>query len=465
MSSSQHESPPLTPSTAPPPPGLGVHPMVFREPSGLRTVGLLIPLPVIEQLAIEEAQRIEQAVIEQEERLRVVRVKQVAESEADAADAELKAAAVRPGPVARRGPPPPPTIPEVLPEQPPNTVAVFEWTAAVERFNSFTSTPATADKDMIRRDQQLFAKAMTNGPWRLITPPQDWEHTLPQLACDMPNFAPVVEFIQQRLALAKLSGAPLQPPPILLLGEPGVGKTHFTQRLAEALCTTIHRQSFDNAQSNSALRGSERHWSNTSVGALWELIVGGTRANPVILLDEIDKGTRGSGHYRPVDALLTLLEPVTASCVKDQSMDFEFDASYAWYIATGNDPAAMSAPVRSRFTEFTIGEPDIEGRLVLANSIYASTLARTVPSLEVRVRFKSPTNLQIARLAWLTPREIRMACERALGVAAFARRWHHEDTDFQGLPSGPSKPQSAPVKPPEGGNDGDDIAVFVVRSR
>lgn len=352
-----------------------------------------------------------------------------------------------------------------MPEQPPNTVAVFNWDAATERFKSFANNPTTADKDVLKRDQQLFAKAMANGPWRSITVPEDWEHTLPELARDMPNFAPVVEFIQQRLALEKLSGVPLQPPPILLLGEPGVGKTHFAQRLAEALRTTIYRQAFDNAQSNGTLRGSDRHWGNTSVGALWDLIMCGSRANPVILLDEIDKGTHGSGNYRPVDALLTLLEPTTASCVKDQSVDFEFDASYVWYIATGNDPALMSAPVRSRFTVFTIDAPDVDGRLVLANSIFAATLARMVPSEEVRARFSTPTNLQIARLAWLTPREIRMACERGLGAAAFAGRWHFEDGDFQGPTPGPSSPLPAPGKPPKRNDDGDDIAVFVVRSR
>jgi ATP-dependent Lon protease len=209
------------------------------------------------------------------------------------------------------------------------------------------------------------------------------------------------------------------------------------------------------------LRGSERHWSNSAVGALWELIMLGERANPVVLLDELDKGAQGGNHYRPVDALLSLLEPITSSKVKDVSVDFEFDASHVVYVATANDADRISEPVRSRFLEFFIEAPDIDGRLVLANSIFQATLERMVPREEVRKTFATPTDLQICRLAWMTPREVRMASERALGAAAYEGRRHFEDRDFDVL----TRMAPVPVlsrRPKDGG--GDDLSAFLVRN-
>jgi ATP-dependent Lon protease len=351
------------------------------------------------------------------------------------------------------------TVPDELPPPPPNTVAVFDWDAARERFESLKKNPATADKDLVARDLRHFAKAMANGPWRSVARPGDWREDLQQLVAEMPNFAGVVEAIQHAMALADLSGRPPMPQPILLLGAPGVGKTHFTHRLAEVLQTTIHRQSFDNAQTTTGLRGADRHWGTSAVGALWELIVLGKNANPLVVLDELDKGAHSGNHYRPVDALLSLLEPVTASKVKDVSVDFEFDASHVVYIATANDADRISAPVRSRFLEFFIDEPDIDGRLVLAHSIFEATLKRLVPLDEVRAAIARPTDLQICRLAWMTPRQIRMAVERALGAAVYAGRRHFEDSDFD---ASTAHVKTASFRRPKDSGD-DTNSVFAAR--
>lgn len=421
-------------------------------------VSVLLPLNVVEQLAQEAQERLAQEIAEHQRR------QQELDQRSRLSRLANEDAAARPVGLGPRWSTAPsrnasPTIPEVCPPQPKHTVAVFDWAAAALRFRELESRPSSGDREVIKRDLQHFAKALEQGPWRLVPKPSTWKKALNALAAEMPNFAPVLTFIRQRLALADLSSVALQPPPILLLGSPGVGKTYFTERLADAMRTVVFRQSFDNAQSNSVLRGSERYWGNTSTGALWNLIVQGTHANPVILLDELDKGTEGSGQYRPADSLLTLLEPVTSARVKDVSVDFEFDASHAWFIATGNDAHRLSAPLRSRFVEFVIEPPDIDGRLILAHGVFQATLKRLVPSKRKRARFRPPTDLQICRLAWLTPREIRMASERLLGAAALAGRWHLEDADMDVALARPAVPQDTPRR---GGDDPDALAIVIV---
>jgi len=441
------------------PPGYGIHEAAgdFPEPTGL-----LLPRGVLDQLEFEQVE-LDRLLREEIARKR---------AEADAAhkarveeEWRSRAPTPPPAPVARNLTPYQAaqalTIPDEPPPAPPDTVAVFDWEAARARFEALKKHPSAVEREIITRDLQHFAKAMARGPWRSVARVIGWRNDLKQLASEMPNFAAVVDAIQRAMALAELSDRPATPQPILLLGAPGVGKTHFTQRLAEVLRTTVHRQPFDNPQSNSALRGSERHWSNSAVGALWELIMLGERANPVVLLDELDKGAQGGNHYRPVDALLSLLEPITSSKVKDVSVDFEFNASHVVYVATANDANRISEPVRSRFLEFFIEAPDIDGRLVLANSIFLATLERMVPREEVRVTFARPTDVQICRLAWMTPREIRMASERALGAAAYEGRRHFEDRDFDALAR--RAPDALISRRPKDGG-GDDLSVFLVRS-
>lgn len=424
---------------------------------------VLLPYDLVDQLEFEQIERETARREEFKRSLAVEEEQRIARERARANGSQLP-------------PPPPPkhlspleaaralTVPSYVPQPSADTIAVFDWNLAQKRFHALKNAPMTADRDVVARDLRHFAKAMAHGPWRSVARPKGWRDALGSLSAEMPNFAAVVEVVQQAMALADFTGQPLMLQPILLLGEPGVGKTHFTQRLAKVLQTPIHRQAFDNAQTNSGLRGSDRYWGNTAVGALWELIVLGKHANPVMLLDELDKGERGSNNHRPVDALLSLLEPVTAAKVKDLSIDFEFDASRVVYVATANEADRISAPVRSRFLEFFIEEPDIDGRLVLAHSIFQATLERMVPQEYLRTKLTRPTDLQIVRLAWMTPRQIRMASERALGALVYAGRDHFLDSDFDVLKarkpgekkSGSSRGGGNGGGGGDGGKDGDE---------
>ncbi len=82
-----------------------------------------------------------------------------------------------------------------------------------------------------------------------------------------------------------------------------------------------------------------------------------------------------------------------------------------------------------------------------------------VPQEYLRAKLTRPTDLQIVRLAWMTPRQIRMASERALGALVYAGRDHFLDSDFDFMKaqksrekrSGPSRGRDG-----HGGNDGED---------
>ncbi|MDO8767501.1 MAG: AAA family ATPase [Burkholderiaceae bacterium] len=262
-----------------------------------------------------------------------------------------------------------------------------------------------------KRDDDIASKLTTAGVLRDIAMPDNVLATLDELRFGQPHFGAVIDLIQGQLLLASRTGKCLRIPPMLLDGEPGLGKTHFAYELAKVLGTTVRRISFDNAINSSTLTGSDRRWSNSQHGALFDLVCLGQHANPIVILDEIDK-TNSQHIYDPLAPLHTLLEPSTAKFVRDISVDFEFDASMVTWIATSNKRVKLPDSLRSRFREFHITQPDAHGAIQLAMAVVAKTFAdMALPD------FESPAKAIAVSLAHLTAREIHQAMEQALAHA------------------------------------------------
>ncbi len=272
-----------------------------------------------------------------------------------------------------------------------------------------TSTP---DKEWYQRDYKLYLKLKQQGPLRRVAGPENPAAALAALRESQPHFGAVIDLVAAQLALADKSERAVNLPPILLVGEAGVGKTHFALKLAQALGTEVRRQPFDNDQSGAALLGSDRKWGNTTYGVVFAQVVLGEVANPIIVLDEIDKARRDYTVQNVLASLLTLLEPVTSGCVRDISTNFEFDASQIIWIATANDARHISTPLRSRFREFRIDMPTPEQALRMAPGIVKSV----IESLALD-GFEPPAREIVVRVAHLSPREIRQAIEPAVGHA------------------------------------------------
>lgn len=109
------------------------------------------------------------------------------------------------------------------------------------------------------------------------------------LKASHPNFAEVSKEIEREAVLAQFGNASVTGLRLLLVGPPGVGKTDYALRLAEALGVPTQLVSMSTAQASAHLGGSDEYWSNTRPGAVFEAITSGRHANPIIVLDEIEK--------------------------------------------------------------------------------------------------------------------------------------------------------------------------------
>ena len=253
------------------------------------------------------------------------------------------------------------------------------------------------------------------------------------LAVDYPTFSEVIDMVAERaITTAKAAAKAGKPrafklPNILLVGKPGMGKTHFLKKLAEALGTSYQMIQMGATSAGFVLAGMDSGWSGAKPGKIFDSLAEGTCANPVLALDEIDKISRSDQH--PVNGpLFALLERGTAKDWRDEFVDVPMDTSYINYVATANDASSIDEAILSRFDVFEIPDPDQDEAERIARSVYKEVLAREGwgdlfdPELASDV---------LERLAACTPREAHILLGQALPKACAKGRDRLELADFK----------------------------------
>ena len=147
-------------------------------------------------------------------------------------------------------------------------------------------------------------------------------------------------------------------PPIMLVGLPGTGKSMFARRLAELLGmpNIVYAVS---TSADSSFAGTPRQWSTSRMSVPLQQVVKSGLANPMIILDEIEKGATSNHNGSLISAILPFLEKSTASSVFDPACEVGVNLSAVNYIATANRTDHLDPALLSRFTVVKFKPPTI----------------------------------------------------------------------------------------------------------
>jgi ATP-dependent Lon protease len=270
-----------------------------------------------------------------------------------------------------------------------------------------------------------YERMLEKGPDRFHVKPSGVP-AMDHLYDELPNFHDALDDVKRQLALCQDSRDALELTPMLLLGPPGVGKTHFAREVAQLLGTGLGFISMSSLTAGWVLSGASSQWKGARPGKVFETLVDGQYANPVMVVDEIDKA-RGEHAYDPMGALYSLLEVDTAGSFTDEFAEVAIDASQVIWVATANDERAIPDPILNRMNVYEVQSPDRDAARTIALRLYQSIRR----AHDWGTRFDpDPPGAVLDAMSDLAPREMRRAWMTAFGNAKLDRRFTVEVRDL-----------------------------------
>lgn len=238
------------------------------------------------------------------------------------------------------------------------TEEIVEYQEKIENLKTTDENKSVLLKEVSRLEKMFGNSAEANVvrnyldacielPWGIYTKEKnDIKRIASVLDKNHYGLKKVKENVIEALAVRKLNPS-INGQIICLAGPPGVGKTSIARSIADATGRNYERIALGGVHDEAEIRGHRRTYIGAMMGRIMNAVKLAGSANPLILLDEVDKlGSDFRGD--PTSALLEVLDGEQNSTFYDHYIDMPFDLSKVMFITTANDYTAIPAPLLDR---------------------------------------------------------------------------------------------------------------------
>ncbi|MBN9452199.1 MAG: AAA family ATPase [Bosea sp.] len=266
-----------------------------------------------------------------------------------------------------------------------------------------------------------------HGPWRkLVIPDEAMIAGIVGLDAICPQFAEVTAWVVRAARLGATTGTPLRLDPAVVVGAPGTGKTFYARKLAEALGVPSEVIAMNlMTDRGSAFTGLTPVWRSSGPGKVAKLLIEGSHACPLIVIDEIEKASPINPNETPTNVLHSLLERENAACFVDEFVDLPIRADHIFWFATANSLDPLPDSIVDRLIVFQVALKDGE-MLAIQKSIFHEA------NLRVGQSFTEPETALFTSTAGHNPRTLSRLWDIAMGFACEEGRRHLVAEDIRG---------------------------------
>jgi len=294
---------------------------------------------------------------------------------------------------------------------------------------------------------------LTSLPWGVYSEENlDLRRAARVLAADHYGLEDVKERILEFIAVGALRGS-TQGKIICFVGPPGVGKTSIGKSIANALGREFYRFSVGGLTDVAEIKGHRRTYVGAMPGKLIQCLKATSTANPVVLIDEIDKLGRG---YQgdPASALLEVLDPSQNAAFMDHYLDVPVDLSKVLFLCTANVADTIPGPLLDRMEVVRLSGYILSEKVQIAEK-YLLPQAREQMGLTPE-QMEMPRESIVALIRWYCreagvrnlQKQIERICRKvALKVVQVVQSAEHATLEAAGRTTLPVDDASVPADP------------------